>query len=174
MTRLNWKYDKQYDCYVSDAGIVKDTSGKVLTQTVTAQGYLSVTVYPHGGTRKTVTVHRLVARNFINNPQNKPTVNHIDGNKQNNVVSNLEWATYKENMRHAIDNGLGRKCHKVDQFKDGKLVATHNSLVEAARAIGLASPSKGGASAIRLCCKGYQKTCKGFTFRYHEPGGEEN
>ena len=51
-------------------------------------------------------LHRLVAKQFIPNPENKSTVNHIDGNKLNNHIDNLEWATYTENMHHAIKNGL--------------------------------------------------------------------
>lgn len=58
------------------------------------------------GRRRVLKSHRLVAMNFISNPENKPEVNHIDGNKENNHVSNLEWVTTKENIRHAVKNGL--------------------------------------------------------------------
>ena len=57
---------------------------------------------------RTFLVHRLVAKAFIPNTENKPCINHKDGNPRNNNVENLEWATYKENQNHAFDNNLAK------------------------------------------------------------------
>lgn len=69
------------------------------------------------GKRKPYYVHRLVAEYFIDNPKSLPYVNHIDGNKSNNVVTNLEWCTPSQNIRHAYDNGF------IDNEKRMKLIA---------------------------------------------------
>lgn len=69
------------------------------------QGYKMMDLYKNGK-QKTVRVHRLVALAFIPNPENKPTVNHIDGDRNNNAVENLEWATFEEQNRHFYQRGL--------------------------------------------------------------------
>ncbi len=77
------------------------TDGYWLCLTTTKRGYVTVSI--GGKLRK---VHRLVALAFIPNPDFKPEINHRDGIKNNNRVSNLEWETGKENVKHAVENGL--------------------------------------------------------------------
>lgn len=66
----------------------------------TSKGYLRVDLYDKNGNRKHFKIHRLVAKAFIPNPENKPQINHIDGNKQNNSITNLEWVTDTESKEH--------------------------------------------------------------------------
>lgn len=97
----------------SDKGsLIKGRWMKLITH---KKGYLAVGL-TKDCVKKTAKVHRLVAMAFIPNPENKPQVNHIDGDKTNNCVENLEWATDQENIRHAFDTGLnqgakGEACH---------------------------------------------------------------
>lgn len=79
--------------------------GKELIPQLTEDGYLKVTLSKNGECRKFF-LHRLVALQFIPNPDNLPQVNHKDGNKLNNNVDNLEWCTKKDNQNHAALNGL--------------------------------------------------------------------
>jgi hypothetical protein len=93
---------------VSKEGVVKNqVTGKTLKQTSNIQGYVTVSLFDEESCkwvrRK---VHRLVAQTYIENPENKREVNHIDGSKDNNRVENLEWVTSKENKEHAWENGL--------------------------------------------------------------------
>lgn len=83
-------------------------TGKRLKVTPTKTGYLQVVTKVGGRKGKNVAlkIHRAVALTWLENPKNKPYINHLDGDKANNVVSNLEWVTAKENSRHAFDTGL--------------------------------------------------------------------
>ena len=89
---------------------------KILRLYKNNNGYLKA-VLCKDGKRCTKKVHRLVAVAFIPNLENKPQVNHIDGNKQNNAVSNLEWCTGKENKQHAWKIGLCRPIHHTEETK---------------------------------------------------------
>ncbi len=112
------------DYEVSEFGQVRNNrNGYVLLgRECGNSGYLIV-VFSIEGKRRVRSIHRLVALNFIDNPLKKPTVNHIDGNKHNNCLSNLEWATHSENNQHSYDIGL--KKYRPLHYK-GKLGAAHN------------------------------------------------
>lgn len=99
--------DSQPTMYgISTTGVIFNRrSGRCLHAAINNNGYL-MTSLEHAGVNKPYAVHRLVALTFIPNPENKPVVNHIDGDKTNPYVTNLEWVTYKENTEHAIRTGL--------------------------------------------------------------------
>ena len=105
---------------------------KLLRQSNTTTGYKKVELVKDGK-RKSLKVHRLVAQAFIPNPQNKPQVNHLDGNKINNNVSNLEWATISENVQHGYDTGLNSNKYTLDEEKIIKLYTEGQSLNEVAK-----------------------------------------
>ena len=104
-----WKETEIPGYFISNLGRLKGRSGKIINTYLNKRtGYLNVCLKPNGrnGKVKCLKIHILVAKAFILNPENKPQVNHIDGNKLNNTVSNLEWCTGKENMQHAFKHNL--------------------------------------------------------------------
>ena len=176
-----WKdiegYEGKYQ--VSNLGRVKSLSfshtnqEKVLKGTPSNWGYLKVELYSNGK-GKIFYIHRLVANAFIPNPETKSQVNHIDGNKTNNVASNLEWCSPGENQSHAIKHGLrepspmtGRKGKLNPNSKailqydlDGNFIKRWDSISDASRYFGR------GHSSISLCLIGKNKTAYGFKWEY--------
>lgn len=116
MTKVReiWKeidgYKERYK--ISSLGRVKSINPQnhredliLLKPSLTTKGYYKVSLF-NNGKEWQPSIHRLVAKAFIPNPENKPCVNHINGIKTDNRVENLEWCTHSENLRHAVDNGL--------------------------------------------------------------------
>lgn len=106
-----WKDVVGYEQYfmISNTGrIFSKRTNKEIVATIGKTGYAMFTTKIGGRTGKSIAfkVHRLVAESFIDNVDDKPYVNHIDGVKTNNTVQNLEWCTAKENVNHAIKTGL--------------------------------------------------------------------
>lgn len=110
---------------------------RLLSLRFTLSGYLETYLCKAGQTSRSYAVHRLVAQAFIPNPNSYPQVNHIDGNKTNNCVENLEWVTSKMNIQHAHNLGLSNKLNSADVnaypvrcLNNGK---TYRSIVEATK-----------------------------------------
>ena len=136
--------------------------------------YYRVLLYKDG-VGKQFLVHRILMETFIPNPLKKTQVNHIDGDKTNNDLNNLEWVTRSENQLHAYAAGLQKvniaEAHKVrhEQTKrkvmqlsmDGKELKTFNSIKEASKHIGRKDCSK-----ISAVAKGKRKSTGGFKWEY--------
>lgn len=142
----NWKQVKDYPDYLvsDDAQVFSMMSKRNLTIQTDKLGYQRVEL-TDGGNRHSFGLHRLVATAFVENKLNKPEVNHIDGNKQNNFFSNLEWVTRSENMKHAIRTGLAthlrdvveRQKKKVIAYKNDTKFGEYDSLKEASKDTGV-------------------------------------
>ena len=123
-------------------------------------GYVNIALFKQGK-RDVFTVHRLVAETFILNPENKPQVNHIDEDKTNNMVSNLEWMTAKENVNHGTrtEKVISKMSKEVYCVNNGK---TYINARIAGLDLGISRET------IRDTCNGKQKSAKGYTFKYRE------
>jgi hypothetical protein len=150
--------DKKY--YVSNLGRFKNSCGTIMNNyKVNENGYIRVYIY-----NKTFALHRLVALTFLENPENKKTVNHKDGNKLNNSIDNLEFATVKEQQIHKFEIGLGNNfTRKIKQYDlEGKFIQEFNSIVDASKKMGV------NKSNIRGVLIGYRKSAGGFIWKYSE------
>ena len=152
-------------CYeVSNFGRVRNAKSKaVLKQATTRKGYKAVSLFVNG-TGKTIEVHRIVALAFIENENGYPEVNHIDEDKTNNCVSNLEWCSHAYNMAYGTGRARAAKaCQKpVVQYLHGVEVARFDSIKEAGKITGC------DPGHISQCCRGYvyRQHVNGYSFAY--------
>lgn len=156
---------------VSNTGRVRRINAKKDHSTREKKGYLVTDLYENGE-RSTERVHILVAEAFIPNPESKPEVNHEDGNKHNNAVSNLSWATKKENCEHAWRTGLARPSYgmlgksnpnggrKGKPFRIVETGETFNTLKECAELTGL------NPAHVNECLNGRHITHGGYHYEY--------
>lgn len=141
---------------------------RIKSQTISKNGYYIVNIGV--GVRL---VHRLIAIEFIPNPLNKPCINHLDGNKLNNAIDNLEWCTRAENNKHAAKLGLtkgawlgkkGKDHHSSKAVRALNLktdeVTEYGSAAEAARELNLSS------SNVSRCARGVVPFYKDYAFQY--------
>jgi hypothetical protein len=178
-----WKDIPNYEGFyqVSNLGNIKSLHynqqniEKILKQTKNSSGYYKVELYKNKKS-KIFYVHRIVAMAFIPNPKNKSEVNHIDGNKLNNNVSNLEWNTISENQKHAIKHKLRSPSPMLGKFGklnpnskpvlqydlNGNLVKRWDSIADIERELGI------NRSCISNNLIGNYKTSYGFVWKYAE------
>ena len=140
----------------------------ILKQSIGKKGYKVISLNKNKK-RKQYKVHRLIAEAFIPNPENKPQINHIDGNKLNNDINNLEWCTQNENIQHAYNTGLYknyspppvRQKRKIIQYSlDGQFIKYWIGIADTAKKLNC------DYSNIVNCCRGKQKSAFGFIWKY--------
>ena len=155
-----WLPIKNFPKYdISSEGKVRNAiTGRILKPGRNQKGYLTIVLYKNG-TPHTKKIHRLVADTFYDGNFDKLEVNHIDGNKTNNFIGNLEWCTGSENIKHSYKNGLRKppRMKKVKIIETGKI---YESMSDCARSIG------GTVSGIYDCKIGKQSSHRGYHFEF--------
>ena len=172
----DWKQISGFETLYSancNGEILSHRTGVMYKHKVNNRGYPVVSLRDSSGALHTLTVHRIVASLFVENPKMKPCVNHIDGNRLNCSASNLEWVTYSENNKHAFSMGsftkdnmaiyrLHEKSRKpvLQSSLDGSCVKKWDSISDASRSLGF------DPSGISMACTGKMRTYKGFIWRH--------
>ena len=137
-------------------------SKRILNKLPHTLGYVQTYITNYYGGGRWYKLHRLVAMQFIANPHNLTDINHINGNKKDNRVENLEWLSHSDNIKHSY-MVLGRKHNPKKSYKRVFCITTgieYESFKSASESTGCKIPN------ICNCCKGNIKQTKGYKFRY--------
>ena len=145
-------------------GSIQPVRERILKQQKNYKGYMVVKLSKNHKSIS-ITVHRLVLLAFVPNPENKPTGNHKDCNKLNNFVENLVWNTYKENMCHAIKNGLQNWNHSFKPIRIVELKKEFISIKDCVIWL-LENGYKANRGHIGSVARGERKTHCGLTFEF--------
>ena len=151
--------------------IIRKSDGVELKGCVYKSGYKYFSTRRKDGTHIRARVNRMVAEAYIPNPNNYPQVNHIDGNKLNNNVTNLEWCTSRQNVKHAHDTGLRTNAHskkriaKIDKIT-GEILKEYDSIREASFDLNVCESNIGKVAREHYTKKGEGKTAYGFKWRF--------
>lgn len=141
---------------------------RIIHPSVKSNGYKHLTLHSVKGENKTLMIHRLLSLAFVENPNDEDFVNHINGNKLDNRLENLEWVSFERNVQHAFEigtnhrfaNGANKKVKQIDG--NGKVINIFQSVRDASNHMGF----KNGASAISRACRGKQKTSGGYRWEF--------
>lgn len=185
MTKEEWVAISDYEGLyrISSKGRVMSLNNgeRIMAPNLNSSGYERVCLYKNGS-RKFLSVHFLVARAFVPNPDGKPVIDHIDGNKRNNESSNLRWCTQKENCNFELAKKRRAESHKpenspwfckcgaehpssktVAQYsRGGELIRTYDGLSEAARKTNI------NIGNISSCCRLKRKTAGGYIWKLND------
>lgn len=161
---------KKYNSYEVDSNGKIYRNGKEIKGVLNNKGYSRICMSENGKKQK-IFVHRLVAFLFIPNPYNLPQVNHINGNKLDNRVENLEWCNNSQNQLHAIKNNLRKICPKGDLNSRAKKIKMYNDNEEKIfnslrSALDYLGKDYKYYSSLAHCCKGDTKTAYGYHWEY--------
>lgn len=145
---------------------------KILKPIQTSTGYLAVTLYNNKKIGNPISIHRIIAKAFIPNPENKPQVNHKDGNKQNYDISNLEWVTISENSLHSY-KVLGRQSWLIGKFgkkhptsKPVNQLDIKGNFIRRWESGRLTNALGFDSGSITRCCQGISNIHKGYKWEY--------
>lgn len=155
---MEWRDVPDFDMYEVNAEGQVRRKAQILKPGSIPSGHLTVALCRGKGKPKSMYVHRLVAQAFLDNPDSKPLVNHKNGNPKDNRITNLEWATYSENVAHGYrSNGRRVKTElKVLAVDDnGEAVMSFRSGADAAKMLGVTTRAIWSAVQRQGKCKGY-------------------